>query len=58
MAEWHLTQLGGDLTVAKELLERVAASNVEEVTKATEMLKATKARIREREALINASMHS
>lgn len=58
VAEWHMTQLGGDLTVAKELLEKVAVSNVEEVTKATEMLKIVKARIRDRETLSNASMHS
>lgn len=45
------------MNVAKELLEKVAASNVEEVTKATDLLKIVKARIRDREAMMNASMH-
>ncbi|KAJ3547280.1 hypothetical protein NMY22_g1718 [Coprinellus aureogranulatus] len=59
VALWHISgPPGGDLNVAKELLEKVAASNVEEVTRAAELLKNVKARIREREAQANASMRS
>ena len=39
VAHYHMGTEGGDLLVAKEHLEKVAQSNAEEVSRASEMLK-------------------
>ena len=43
VARYQIDTIGGDLALAQEYLERITASNSEEVGQATEMLKKIKA---------------
>ena len=48
VAEYHMNVAHGDLLLAKGLLEQISTSNAEDVAKATELLKAVKARIQQK----------
>ena len=51
VANYQLHIPGGDLVLAGEYLERVAGSNTEEASQASELLKAVKAGLQERRAM-------
>jgi anaphase-promoting complex subunit 8 len=48
VAEYHMNVAQGDLLLAKGLLEQISTSNAEDVAKATELLKAVKARLQQK----------
>lgn len=50
VARYHVEHGGGDLALAKELLEPIASSNAEEVTQATDLLKKTRAALAKMQA--------
>ena len=50
VARYHLLQGGNDLELARKYMEKVAASNAEEVREATELLKRVKFAIVAKEA--------
>ena len=48
VAEYQLQAPNGDILLAREYLERVASSNTEEASHASELLKAVKATVQEK----------